>query len=120
MTSERKLIGTAPLKTEMATINSGQFGEICDGVWRDRTAVLTGRGILSGEVALVRAVYWRLCKAGVTPSNNVQSHSFEQTIATYQLVLGCMLELGASPPFDGAPILEKLVERYQNELRVSS
>lgn len=100
----------------MTTINSEQFGEICNGVWRDRAAVLRGRGLLSGEATLLRAVFWRLCKAGVNPSNSVENHGLEPTILSYQAVVGSMLEQSARPPFDGASILKELVERYQNEI----
>jgi hypothetical protein len=101
------------------TISSKQFGEICNGVWRDRTAVVTGRGFLSAEAALVRAVYWRLCKAGVKPAPSGEKHGVGQTIATYQLVVECVLELNARPPFDGAPFLKDLVDRYRDEVGLS-
>jgi len=104
------------LKIVMTTINSEQFGEICNGVWRDRAAVLTGRGVLSGEATLVRAVYWRLCNAGVKPARGAENHGSTPTVLTYQTIVGRMLELNARPPFDGAPILKELVERYQNEV----
>ncbi len=100
----------------MTTINSEQFGEICNGVWRDRAAVVRGRGLLSGEAALVRAVYWRLRNAGVKPTNKAENDSSGQTMLTYGLGVGCMLELNARPHFDGAPFLKELVERYQNEV----
>jgi hypothetical protein len=102
--------------TVMTTINSAQFGEICNGVWRDRAAVLRGRGLLSGEATLVRAVFWRLCKAGVKPTRGAESYGSKPTILAYQLVVGRMLEVNARPAFDGAPILKALVERYQNEV----
>ena len=97
------------------TINSKQFGEICDGVWSDRAAVLRGRGLLSGETALLRAVFWRLCKAGVKTSGGADSYGSQPTILAYQSVMGRMVEVNARPPFDGAPILKDLVERYLNE-----
>ncbi len=100
----------------MTTINSEQFGEICNGVWRDRAAVLKGRGLLSGEAALWRAVFWRLCKSGVKPTNSAENYGSKPTILSYQLVVGSMLELHARPIFDGAPILKELVENYQNEI----
>ena|SRR5713226_7118367 len=100
----------------MTTINSEQFGEICNGVWRDRAAVLRGRGLLSGEATLVRAVFWRLCKAGVMPTSSAESYSSQPTFMAYQSVVGRMLEVSARPAFDGAPILKELVERYQNEI----
>jgi hypothetical protein len=100
----------------MTTINSDQFGEICDGVWRDRAAVLRGSGLLSGEAALVRAVFWRLCKAGVKPAGGAENYGAKPTILSYQLVVSGMLAQGARPPFDGAPILKELVDRYQNEV----
>jgi hypothetical protein len=100
----------------MKTINSNEFGDICAGVWRDRAAVVTGRGFLSEEAALVRAVYWRLCKAGIKPAGSPENYSAPQTILTYELVVGCVLELNGRPRFDGAPLLKELVERYQNEV----
>jgi hypothetical protein len=100
----------------MATINSEQFGEICNGVWRDRADVLRGRGLLSGEAALLRAVFWRLCKSGVKPTSNAENYGSKPTTLSYQLVVGSMLELNARPLFDGAPILKELVENYQNEI----
>lgn len=101
---------------KMTTINSGQFGEICNGVWSDRAAVLRGRGALSGEATLVRAVFWRLCKAGVMPTGCAESYGSKPTVLAYQSEVGRMLEVNARPAFDGAPILNELVERYQNEV----
>ncbi|HEV2914621.1 MAG TPA: hypothetical protein VGX92_15180 [Pyrinomonadaceae bacterium] len=51
----------------MSLIDPEKIRQICEGVWRDRAAILTGRGTLSGEAALERAAYWRLCKAGGSP-----------------------------------------------------
>jgi hypothetical protein len=99
----------------MTTINSEQFGEICDAVWRDRASVLRGSGRLSGEAALVRAVFWRLCKAGVKPTSYAETDGSKPTILAYEIVVGQMLEVNARPAFDGAPILKELIERYQNE-----
>jgi hypothetical protein len=59
----------------MSRISATQFGEICDGVWRDRADVLSGRGSLDDEAALVRAVYWRLRKAGADPDQSIDDHS---------------------------------------------
>lgn len=52
-------------------MTSEMIKRICDGVWRDRAAILSGRGDLSGEDALVGAVYWRLCKAGRKPGESI-------------------------------------------------
>src|ERR1700730_4364318 len=103
----------------MTTINSAQFREICNGVWRDRADVVRGRGLLSGEAALLRAVFWRLCKSGVKPTNSAENDSSKPTMLSYQSVVGCMVELNARPLFDGAPILKELVENYQNEIERS-
>ena len=59
----------------MSTINAKQFGQICDGVWRDRAAILSGRGSLNDEAALVRAVYWRLRKVGADPDRNIDDYA---------------------------------------------
>ena len=100
----------------MTTINSEQFGEICNGVWSDRATVLSGRGLLSGEATLLRAVFWRLCKAGVNSTGSPENYSSQPTILAYQVVVGRMLEVNARPAFDGAPILKELLDRYQNEV----
>jgi hypothetical protein len=100
----------------MSTINSGQFGEICDKVWCERASVLRGRGHLTGEAALVRAVFWRLCKAGVRTTGCAESYGTEPTTLAYQLVVGRMLELSGRPAFDGGPMMSDLVTRYQNEV----
>ncbi len=101
----------------MATINAEQFEAICSGVWRDRTGIVAGRGFLSEEAALVRAVYWRLCKVGVRVTGSAENHNSMQGLLAYQLGVGCLLELNARPSFDGAPFLNALVKRYQNEVR---
>ncbi len=89
---------------------------MCDGVWSDRAAVLRDRGVLSGDAALVRAVFWRLCKAGVKPDTDAENYDTKPTIVAYQLVVSRMLEVNAQPAFDGAQILRELVERYQAEV----
>ena len=102
--------------TVMTKINSEQLGEFCNGVWRGRAAVLGGRGRLSGEATLLRAVFWRLCKAGVNSKGSAESYSSQPTVHAYQVVVGRMLEVNARPAFDGAPILKALLDRYQNEV----
>jgi hypothetical protein len=103
----------------MNTINSEQFGEICNAVWRDRVAVVSGRGLLSGEAALVRAVFWRLCNAGIKTKGCTDNDGSKPAILAYQLVVGRMLEMNARPVFDGTPILKELIQRYQSELENS-
>ena len=100
----------------MSTITSKRFGHICDSVWRDRVAILTGRGILSGEAALMRAVYWRLCKSGVAPSKNIDDYHGEHTQLTYQLIVSSALAAYAPPHFDGAPFIAELMRRYRAEV----
>jgi hypothetical protein len=104
----------------MTTMNSAQFGEVCDGVWRDREAILRGQGNLSGEATLVRAVFWRLCKAGIKTKGCADSDSSKPPFDAYQLVVGRMLQLSGRPAFDSAPIMTDLVTRYQNEVRLTS
>jgi hypothetical protein len=98
----------------MATITSDQFREICAGVWRDRSSLFAGKGFLSCEAALMRAVYWRLCKGGVRTASP-ENYGSAQTCQTYQTVVGCVIELNARPPFDGEPFLKELLTRYENE-----
>ena len=72
----------------MSTISAERFAQICDGVWNDRAAILFRRGALSGEDALVQALYWRLRKAGDEPERSFN---------------------------DYAPLLRKLVGQYRDE-----
>ena len=104
----------------MTTINSEQFGEICNEVWRDRAPVLRGRGSLSGEATLLRAVFWRLRKVGIRTKGCAESDGSQPAILAYQLMVGRMLEVNGRPPFDCAPILKALVARYQDEVGSSA
>lgn len=104
----------------MTTINSEQFREICSGVWRDRTKVLRGRGFLSGEIALVRAVYWRLCKTGMAPIGSAENYGSLQSVLAYQAGVAHLIEFNASPQFDVVPFLNQLLEQYQNEVRTTA
>ena len=103
----------------MTKINAEQFGELCNAVWRDRATVLRGRGSLSGEATLVRAVFWRLCKAGLKTKGRAENDGSKPEILAYQLVVGRMLEVNSRPAFDSAPILKELLDRYQGEVRKS-
>lgn len=107
---------TKTRKTEMATLDANQFREICDRVWTERAMVLQGRGQLSGEATLIRAVFWRLCKAGIKSQSCAGNDGSNSPIIAYQLVVNMMLKSGARPAFDGGPILNELIERYQNEV----
>ena len=106
------------MKRVVTSIDSKQFRDICDGVWRDRGTLVRGRGFLSGEAALIRAVYWRLRKTGVRPTVSAENYLSPQTISAYHLGVSCLLELSAHPHFDGVPFLKELVARYQNEIGV--
>lgn len=100
----------------MATIDAKRFGEICDGVWFERAEVLRKRGRLSGEATLMRAVFWRLCKAGVKTNARIEDDLSEPEFLAYQLIVVRMLQTNARPAFNGAPILEELIERYRDEV----
>ena len=101
------------------TINSEQFQEICNGVWRDRAVLLNDRGLLSGEAALMRAVYWRLSKAGMKTIPSAENYGSSRTAFSYELGVSCMLEIQGRPRFDGTQYLHVLVQRYKKELRES-
>ena len=101
------------------TINSEQFNELCNGVWRDRAKLLEGRGFLSGEAALMRAVYWRLSKAGIKPILSAENYGSPHAVSSYELGVSCLLEVHGRPRFNGFQYLNELVQRYKNELRES-
>lgn len=101
----------------MTKIDSTEFVQICDEVWRDRAAILTRRGIVNGDTALLRAVYWRLCKAGGRSGISIEDYDTAHTRSTYHMVVISLLESCAHPRFDAAPVLEALVQRYNEEVR---
>lgn len=70
---------------------------------------------MSGEATLVRAVFWRLCNAGIKTKGCADTDSSKPPLDAYRLVVGRMLELSGRPAFDSAPIMTDLVTRYQNE-----
>jgi hypothetical protein len=51
----------------MSNVQAETLRRICDDVWRERAGILADCGVLNGETALLRAVYWRLCKLGGEP-----------------------------------------------------
>ena len=71
-------------------VTAEKIRQVCDGVWRDRAAILGTRGVTSGEEALVGAAYWRLCSAGRKPGRSIA---------------------------DCAPYLRELIRRYRAEAR---
>ena len=101
------------------TINSEQFQEICHGVWRDRAVLLKGRGLLSGEAALMRAVYWRLSKTVIKPILSAENYSSPRAASSYELGVSCLLEVNGRPRFNGIQYLKELMQRYKNEMRES-
>ena len=100
----------------MTTIDATQFEEICEGVWTDRADILSRSGELTGEATLVRAVFWRLCKAGIKTKGCSYIDGPTPALLAYELVIVRMLNRSAQPDFDGALILKGLVERYQTEV----
>src|ERR1051326_4579513 len=103
------------LKTSTSTINATQFGEICDRVWSDRASLLRGSGKLSGEATLVRAVFWRLCNAGIHSKGCAETDGSIPALLAYQSVINQMLKTSSRPAFDSAAILKALIDRYQTE-----
>ena len=103
------------MKRSTSTINAKEFGEICDRVWNDRASLLRGGGILSGEATLVRAVFWRLCNAGIGTKGCADNDGSAPPLLAYQSVVAQMLKTSSRPPFDSARILDDLIGRYQNE-----
>ena len=99
----------------LSTMNAKQFEEVCDRVWSDRASLLRGNGKLSGEASLVRAVFWRLCKAGIKTKGCADTAGSTPALLAYQLLVVQMLKAGSRPAFDPSPILDALVARYQNE-----
>jgi hypothetical protein len=96
-------------------IDSQKFWQICNDVWREREGILNCKGILTGEAALLRAVYWRLCKVGGKPSKRIDDCDMVRSSITYKLVVDNILELCGHPRFDSAPFLDELINRYRQE-----
>ena len=103
------------MKASTSTINEKQFGQICDRVWVDRASLLRGSGRLSGEATLLRAVFWRLCNAGIKTKGCAETDSSVPALLAYQSVVTQMLKASSRPSFDSAPILDALIVRFQTE-----
>lgn len=100
----------------MSTINAKQFEEICDRTWSDRAWVLRRRGtLMSGEAALVRAVFWRLRKAGINTKGCADPSGSTPALLAYQSEVLRILKPSSRPAFDAEPILNALLDRYQRE-----
>ena len=67
----------------------------------------------------MRAVYWRLSKAGITPVLSAENYGFPRKACSYELGVSCMLEVHGRPRFDGTQYLDVLVQRYKKELKES-
>jgi hypothetical protein len=98
-----------------AVMATDKFKRVCDQVWRDREAILTRRGCLTGEAALMRAVYWRLCKTWGGVSTCEDGSHAGQTLFTYQRLVSIMLTQNVGPHYDGSPLLNELVRQYREE-----
>lgn len=96
-------------------IATDKFKRVCDQVWRDRETILTRRGCLTGEAALMRAVYWRLCKTWGGVSTCEDGSHAGQTLFTYQRLVSILLTQNVGPHYDGAALLNELVRRYREE-----
>ena len=108
---------TSKPRSVTTTINSERFAEICSKVWLDRSAVLTGRGLLSGEGALVRAVYWRLRNLAALPENSTENYDSPQTVSAYRMGVGrLLLEINGYPNFDCSQFIDELLDRYEHEV----
>lgn len=98
-----------------AAVASDKFKRVCDQVWRDREAVLSRRGCLTGEAALMRAVYWRLCKAWGGASACEDGSQQGQTLFAYQRLVSILLTQNVGPYYDGAQLLNEMVRQYRDE-----
>ena len=103
------------MKKSTSTINATQFEEICGHVWNDRESLLRGKDKLTGEATLVRAVFWRLCKAGIKTKGCVDADGTKPALLGYQLIVLEMLKTSSRPHFDGTPMLDALIDRYRSE-----
>ena len=106
---------TSEPRSVITTINQKRVAEICNPVWLDRSAVLTGRGLLSGEGAMVRAVYWRLHNLAALPANGAENYVSPQTVSDYRMGVGRLLEINGRPNFDCSLFIDELLHRYEHE-----
>lgn len=97
-------------------VKPDKFSRVCDQVWRDREAILMRRGCLTGEAALMRAVYWRLCKTwgGVVSTCDDGSRA-GQTLFAYQRLVIILLTQNVGSHYDGSVLLNDLVRQYRVE-----
>ena len=63
----------------------------------------------------MRAVFWRLCKAGIKTKGCADVNGPTPALLAYQSIVAQMLKTSSRPAFDSAPILADLIDRYQSE-----
>jgi len=63
----------------------------------------------------MRAVYWRLFKAGIEPILSAENYGSPRTASSYELGASCMLEIHGCPHFDGTQYLNVLVQHLRFE-----
>ena len=76
---------------------------------------MTGRGLLSGEGALVRAVYWRLRNLAALPADSSENYGTPQTVLAYRMGVDRLLEINGHPNFDCSQFIDELLHRYERE-----
>ncbi len=99
----------------MSADKSEKFKRVCDGVWHDRESILSRRGALSGEAALMRAVYWRLCKAWGELNKGRDDGHTGYMLLNYQRLVSIMLTQHVGSQYDGGPLLNEMVRQYRDE-----
>lgn len=77
--------------------------------------MLNGRGLLSGEGALVRAVYWRVRNLAASPANRTENYGLPQTVSDYRMGVDRLLEINGHPNFDCSRFIDELLHRYEHE-----
>jgi hypothetical protein len=101
----------------MNRLASDKFTRVCHGVWADRDTILSRRGGLSGEAALIRAVYWRLCKSWGGSFPSADGAGVGHMLLDYQRLVCLLLTKHVGAHYDGSPFLNELVRQYREEAR---
>lgn len=104
----------------MNRLASEKFTRVCGGVWNDRDTILSRRGCLSGEAALMRAVYWRLCKSwgGSFPAMDGADNG--HVLLKYERLVCILLTRHVGTHYDGSTLLSELVRQYRKEARLDA
>jgi hypothetical protein len=80
-------------------INEHEFRQLCEGVECDAATILCGRGLLTGDLAMLRELFTRLCNRLMINTESPQVTDLLESEAGYSFAIVQTLEENMHPDF---------------------